>query len=198
MDKNNMLKLSVKDIRQINHTTDFDGYTAIMLKHHQNNTFDLGDVLKLTNIEYAIHCLHCFNFTDYCLFLADIAELIIPSLTNKSCIKVCYKSIQSIRDYKSGQITKNQLRHFTSGVYIKAAHIKISLIFNVNSDHINKQATYAVACCADCLELEFDDSYVNINYAVDMTKEALSLANIDDYSKQLEQIENLFHRHFNP
>ena len=70
---------------------------------------ELIDILKSNGIKDAVWALRCFDYLDYCLFLADVAESTLPIFEKK------YpdddrprKAIQAIRDYKENKIEKDE------------------------------------------------------------------------------------------
>ena len=71
---------------------------------------DLMDVLKSNGIEDAVWCLHCFDYLDYCLFLADVAESVLYIYEQKNKNTAPRDAINAIREYKLGNITKSELR----------------------------------------------------------------------------------------
>ena len=68
---------------------------------------DLITILESNGIQDAVWALRCFDYKDYCLFLADIAEsgLHIDYTYNKAR----RLEIRAIRDYKAGAIKKGEL-----------------------------------------------------------------------------------------
>ncbi len=72
---------------------------------------DLITILKSNGIKDAIWCLRCFEYRDYCLFLADLVESVLP-------IYECYKfdnpaprkAIKAIRDWHDGKISDADLK----------------------------------------------------------------------------------------
>lgn len=100
----------------------------IAAKEKYGNNLDLEkievtpmEILNAVGIKDAVWCLRAFNYIDYCLFLADIAESVIPiyekynpdSLPLKRCIS-------EIRLFADGMATKEDLRRATSSVCIEA------------------------------------------------------------------------------
>ena len=75
-----------------------------------DESLDLMTILKSNGIEDAIWCLRCFDYLDYCLFLADVAESVLPIYEAKNESKAPRNAIAAIREYKAGNIDKDQLR----------------------------------------------------------------------------------------
>jgi len=66
---------------------------------------DLIDILKSNGIRDAIWVLRCFDYLDYCLFIADILESNLDVFDDKT--KIMLKEIaKNIRGYKLGKISK--------------------------------------------------------------------------------------------
>ena len=70
---------------------------------------DLMDVLKSNGVEDAVWCLRCFDYLDYCLFLADVAESVLYIYEQKNKNTAPRDAINAIREYKLGNITKAEL-----------------------------------------------------------------------------------------
>lgn len=70
---------------------------------------DLRYILNSNGIEDAIWCLRCFNYEDYCLFLADIAESVLHIYGSKNKNIAPRDAITAIREYKLGNITLSEL-----------------------------------------------------------------------------------------
>ena len=68
------------------------------------------DILKHAGIKDACWCLRVFDYKDYCLFLADIAESIVHLASDKSA-SLC---IEGIRLYKKGKISLKELATITT------------------------------------------------------------------------------------
>ncbi len=74
-----------------------------------DSTVTLMYILNTLGIEDAIWCLCCFDYLDYCLFLADIAENVLPIFEEKYKSQAPKKAIEAIRLYKEGLISKDDL-----------------------------------------------------------------------------------------
>lgn len=77
-------------------------------------------VLKSNGIEDAIWCLRCFNYLDYCLFLADIAESVLHIYERKYKNTAPRDAITAIREYKLGNIDKLALKNAYDAAYAAA------------------------------------------------------------------------------
>jgi len=108
--------------------------------------FDLMKVLESNGIENAIWCLRCFDYLDYCLFLADITESILYIYEEKEADKAPRDTIQGIRDYKAGVINKKELLRLSaaSDAAAAAAYVAAAYASDAASD-----AAAAAAYAAD-------------------------------------------------
>jgi len=91
-----------------------DGWTKLLRSlgktKADNASLDIIYILKSNGIEDAIWCLRCFNYKDYCLFLADVAESVLPLFEAKRTDDQRPRdTIEIIRAYKRGEVTKEQL-----------------------------------------------------------------------------------------
>lgn len=105
-----------------------NGRTGIskLLKHlHQDSAnddeFTLIDVLNFNGIDDAIWCLRCFDYLDYCLFLAYVAESVLHIYENRFNSKAPRKAIEGIRDYKAVKITLKVLKVLSDAAHADAA-----------------------------------------------------------------------------
>ncbi|MGB1303985.1 putative immunity protein, partial [Pseudoalteromonas marina] len=71
---------------------------------------DLMYILKSNGIEDAVWALRCFDYLDYCLFLADVAESVLHIYERKNKSKAPRNAIEAVREYKLGKINKSQLK----------------------------------------------------------------------------------------
>ena len=107
---------------------------------------DLMYILKSNGIKDAIWALQCFDYLDYCLFLADVAESALSIYETKGVSDAPRKAIQAIRDYKVGQITKDELIHAVEAVYADAADAADADAAVATTDYAaNAVADYAAA-----------------------------------------------------
>ena len=87
-----------------------------LLKHLKKSKaddemFPLNVVLDSNGIEDVMWCLRCFEYKDYCLLLADIAESVLPIFENKNKKDSRpRKAIEAIRLFKDGKIDRVQLK----------------------------------------------------------------------------------------
>lgn len=80
-----------------------------------DETLSLMKILELSGIEGAMWYLRCFDYKDYCLFNADVAESVLHLYEEKypknTRIRNC---IQGIRDYHANEISLDQLKTLRS------------------------------------------------------------------------------------
>ncbi len=75
-----------------------------------DSELELMDILKHNGIKDAVWALRCFDYKDYGLFLADIAESVLHIYTAKHPYDERPASaIKAVRDYCKGLIDKNEL-----------------------------------------------------------------------------------------
>ncbi len=154
---------------------------------------DLMDILKSNGIKDAVWALRCFEYRNYCLFLADIAESVLPIFEKK------YpkddrpgKAIQAIRDYKDGKITKQNLKEIAISAYDahdKAAYAAAYAASYVYNDAYVAYTAYFTAEAAA-------EAYYDVNYiAVANYSYADAFASVARQKKWLD-IEKLFIKYF--
>ncbi len=97
-----------------------DGW-KLLNKNHKKEEISLMEILESNGIENAIWALRCFDYKDYCLFLADVAESVLHIFEKENpgdtIVREC---IQGIRDYKAGNITKGELKAHADAAYNSA------------------------------------------------------------------------------
>jgi hypothetical protein len=72
---------------------------------------DLMDILKSNGIKDAVWVLRCWDYTDWCLFICEVAESVLPIFEKKyPKDERPRKALQAIRDYKTGTISRQDLR----------------------------------------------------------------------------------------
>ncbi len=105
------LTTTIKIVRSFNPCVGSYKLFLKSLKTHDDNTqIKLSDVLKICGIEDACWFLRCFEYKDYCLFCADVAESVLPIFENKyQNDDRPRKAILAIREYHRGKVTKKEL-----------------------------------------------------------------------------------------
>lgn len=171
----------------------FDHATKVNPAMDMQKEIDLMDILKSNGIKDAVWALRCFEYRNYCLFLADIAESVLPIFEKK------YpkddrpgKAIQAIRDYKDGKITKQNLKEIAISAYDahdKAAYAAAYAASYVYNDAYVAYTAYFTAEAAA-------EAYYDVNYiAVANYSYADAFASVARQKKWLD-IEKLFIKYF--
>lgn len=79
--------------------------------------FPITDILDSNGLDDAVWCLRCFEYKDYCLFLADVAESVLHIYEENNASKAPRDAINAIRDYHAGKISKGDLDAAVSAAY---------------------------------------------------------------------------------
>ena len=83
---------------------------AMLTEEEKDREIDLIGILESNGIEHAVWALRCFEYRDYCRFLADVAESVLHIFEEKFPEDDRpRKAIQAIRDYRAGKISLNDL-----------------------------------------------------------------------------------------
>jgi len=123
---------------------------------------ELSYILESNGIRDAIWALRCFNYLDYCLFLADVAEGVLDIYEKKHNNPAPRNAINAIRLFKEGKITKSELKNTA---YAAASDAAAS---DVDAADAAADAAYADAAA--------DAAYADAAYAAD--------ARLKEYQKQ--------------
>jgi len=116
---------------------------------------DLMHILESNGIKDAVWTLRCFDYLDYCLFLADVAERALFIYETKGVSDAPRKAIQAIRDYKVGLITKDDLIYAADSVYDDAdiaafaAFAAVAAVYAVYDNDDVDDTVYAYAADSD-------------------------------------------------
>ena len=98
-----------------------------LLKHlgktkADDEDMDLMAVLESNGIQDAIWCLRVFDYKDYCLFLADIAESVLDIFEKRYPEnKAPRNAVKAIRDFHNGVISRDKLDDDAAAAYDAAA-----------------------------------------------------------------------------
>ena len=76
-----------------------------------DDPIELMYILKSNGIQDAVWALRCFDFKDCCLFLADVAESVLPIYEKRGKSKAPREAIKIIRDYHAGNATRDDLKN---------------------------------------------------------------------------------------
>lgn len=104
----------------------------------------LMHILRSNGIRDAVWALRCFDYKDYCLFLADVVDS-VAHLTDDKRVHDC---IQAIRDYHASKITKDDLQRAADAAAVAAAVDADAYIVAATA------AVYAAAVDAKWKEIE--------------------------------------------
>jgi hypothetical protein len=136
-------------------------------------------ILESNGIEDAVWSLQCFDYRDYCLFLADVAESVLHIYEAEYDNPAPRLAIQGIRDYHSGKITKKEL---------------IKLSDSARAAARTTAASTAAAYAADAAYAAVDgDGYSVVDAA---EANARAAASETARAKKWQEIEELFIKHF--
>ena len=165
------MKTTLNEIRK--HSPCSDGWGNLLLSldktQPDDEDLDLMYILKSNGIQDAVWALRCFDYLDYCLFLADVAESVLCIFEKNNDSKAPRLTIQAIRDYKGGGITKERLLSTAYAAYAAYADV-----------------AYYAADAADAAYAAYSAAYA---------ADAASAAAYSRKSKW-QEIERLFIKHF--
>ena len=157
-----------------------------------DETLSLMSILKSNGIEDAIWALKCFDYLDYCLFLADIAESVLHIYEKKNESKAPREAIQAIRDYKAGKISRVELTDAANAANTAAYTVNTDAAYSAySSAYAAAYAAYASANAA--ADATYDVAYAAYDTAY--TNAAAADANAAREEKWTE-IEQLFIKRF--
>ena len=80
--------------------------------HADDDPLELMDILKSNGLDDALWCLRCLTYKEYCLFLADVAESVLPYFDKHNSSRATRQAIDAIRQYKRGEISQTNLEKF--------------------------------------------------------------------------------------
>ncbi len=85
------------------------------------DSIDFMTIYEIIGIKDAIWCLKVFDYKDYCLFLADVAESVLPIFEAKNPdINEPREAIEGIRAWHNGDINSWQLNILSDAAYTAA------------------------------------------------------------------------------
>ena len=70
---------------------------------------NLMQILEVNGIDDAVWALCCFDYKDYCLFNADVAESVLHIYEQENTSQAPRKAINAIRDWHDGKISDERL-----------------------------------------------------------------------------------------
>ena len=181
---------------------------AIGKTEPDDTEIDLMDILKHNGIQDAVWCLRAFDYLDYCLFLADVAESVLYLYERNNKDDAPRKAIEAVRSYKLGNITKLGLENTASAAYAAA---------RATDTYADDDAAFAAAYAAYAAAYAYDDTafadayadpaavygaigaaYATADAADDANASAAYAAAAGAYieHKEWKEIESLFIKHF--
>ena len=157
--------------------------------------FSLMQILESNGLNDAVWALRCFDYIDYCLFLADVAESVLDILEERTGYKdnSVRRCICGIHLFHDGMITRDELKvlahatynaydiyniayaYDTYDTYDTAAYDAYNLVYNLVYD-----AAYAAAN-----DVGYGDGDWYDTYAADAAR-----------ASKWQEIEALFIKHF--
>jgi len=168
-----------------------EGGWGLLLKslnktHADDEPLDLMHILKSNGIKDAVWALRCFDYLDYCLFLADVAESVLEIYDSKYDNPTPRRAIKAIRQYKAGEITLEELK-----VFADAAESAEAAAYAAEAA---EAATYAAEASAEATAAEAT-AYAAADasaWAADAAADAADYARRNKWN----EIEALFIKHF--
>jgi len=155
-------------------------------------------ILKSNGIKDAVWCLRCFDYKVYCLFLADIAESVLPiyeeEYPGNNAPRV---AIESIRLFESGEITSSELMDAAyaadaaayDAAYAAAYAADAAYAAYAAAAYAADAAAYAAAYAAADADADADADAAYAAYAA-----ATDAADAEE--KKRKEIEELFIKYF--
>ncbi|MCP4489794.1 MAG: hypothetical protein GY820_21125 [Gammaproteobacteria bacterium] len=137
-------------------------------------------LLDTLGIEDAVWCLRTLTYKEQCLFLADVAESVLPDFEKHSNDIAPRKCIQAIRDYEQGLIDYAELQAAAKA----AAHAAGYAAYGVNSAYV---AAYTGT---------YTGAYAAANATANATYAATINSTLDVRGDKWQEIETLFIKHF--
>ena len=106
--------LGIKTCGDINIAKQFN----LLTDEQKNKKLTLLEILDSNGVKDAFWALLCWEYRDYCLLLADVAESVAyifnEKYPNDNRVKDC---IQGIRDYHAYKITLEELHELRAAIY---------------------------------------------------------------------------------
>ena len=116
------MKTTLNEIKK--HQPCSSGWDTLIKSLGKNEADDepvsLEYILKSNDIKDAVWVLRCFDYLEYCLFLADVAESVVYLSKDKE--NRPQKAIAAIREYKKGSISKDDLSAVSYAAYADSAY----------------------------------------------------------------------------
>ncbi len=190
------MQTTLNEIKKYNpcHSSWVKGLKYLNKTKADNEPIDFMTIHKVVGIEDTIWCLRTQDYKDYCLFLADVAESVLPLFEAKyPDDKRPRQAIKAIRDWHNGYITKEQLKVYADAAYDAkdAAAAAAEAIYSASITTAYANAAYA-AYAAYAAASSYAGSYAAVatSYA--------TYAAYDYYiiKENWKEIDKLFIKHF--
>ncbi len=145
---------------------------------------DFMVIYEVMGIKDALWCLRTQDYRDYCLFLADVAELVLHIFEDVyPDNKAPRQAIEAIRDWYNGDITDKQLEEYASAARA-ACNYGANAAARAISDAAHAYAAvygvaYATACDAAHAIAAYSTTYDTV------------------FDSSWRQIDKIFIKHFN-
>jgi len=146
---------------------------------------DFITLLDAVGIEDAIWCLRTQDYRNYCLFLADIVESVLPIYEVVGDSTAPRDAIQTIRDYHAGVATAEQLKKAADAAAAAAADVDAAAY---------AAAAVANAAAAAAAVAKAADAATDAAYAV--ANALYAVATYAARKPKWEEIESLYRKHF--
>ena len=169
--------------------------TSLNKTHADDDPLELMDILKSNGLDDAVWCLRCLDYKDYCLFLADIAESVLPFFEQYNSSQAPRKAVDAIRQYKLKKISQEQLNEFANAATIVADDAAmVAATIDDNDSDAAADAADAAADAADSIvaaaSVTASNADVTLSFAVKADTAALH-----DRADTL-RFKKLFEKHF--
>ena len=96
------MKITLNQIKE--HSPGSTTWITLLLSQNKTHADDdpihLMDILESNGLDDAIWCLRCCDYNYYCLFLAEIAESVLPYFEKHNSSRAPREAIAAIRRYQ--------------------------------------------------------------------------------------------------
>lgn len=177
------------------------------MEMNMTKEINLTDILKSNGIKDAVWALRCWDYMDWCLFICEVAESVLPIFEEQHPNDDRpRKALQAIRDYKDGKLTKQKMKDIFA---VNAVNVATA-IATANTDRKATAAGVeeANACAAafaacDAVFAACDDAdYATDTYSYAVDAYTYAAYATGDYGsaanrqKKWDEIEQIFIKHF--
>ncbi len=153
---------------------------------------ELMTIHKVVGIKDAVWCLITQDYRDYCLFLADVVEPVLPLFEAEyPDDKRPRQAIKAIRDWYNGDITKEQLEAYADAAKTAANAASTAADAMYSASITNAAYTAYTAYAAYAAAGSYAGSYATV-----ATSYAAYNAAYDIMKENWKKIDKLFIKHF--